>query len=54
MGKEIANEQKGFIASASYTGISRSEDIDLQNKIVDEIVKATKLFEESFDVKNNF
>jgi len=54
MGKEIANEQKGFIASAPYTGISRSEDIDLQNKIVDEIKKATKLFEESFDIKNNF
>ena len=53
-GKYISNEQADFIPPAPYTKIPRSEDIDLQNKIVDEIVKATKIFEESFDVKNNF
>ena len=53
-GKEISNEQKGFIASAPYTKIPRSENVELQNKIVDEILKAIELFNESFNVKNNF
>ena len=54
MGKEILSEQKGFIASAPYTKIPRSENVDLQNKIIEEIHRATKLFESSFDIKNNF
>jgi hypothetical protein len=53
MGKEILNEQKGFIAAPLPTKIPRSEDHILQNNIIDEIKKATVVFEE-FNVKNNF
>jgi hypothetical protein len=53
MGKEILNEQKGFIAAPEYTKIPRSENVTLQNNIIEEINKATKLLEE-FNIKNNF
>ena len=53
MGKEILNEQKGFIAPPPYTKIPRSEDINLQNRVIEEIKRATNVFE-SFEIKNNF
>ena len=53
MGKEILNEQKGFIAPPPYTKIPRSEDINLQNRVIEEIKRATNVLE-SFEIKNNF
>lgn len=54
LGKKITSESKGFIPSPPYNKVSRSEDVDLQNRIINEIKKATELFERSFDVKNHF
>jgi hypothetical protein len=54
LGKEIINESKGFTQSPTSNIFSRSEDIDLQNRITSEIKRATELFEQLFDVKNRF
>ena len=53
MGKEIINEQKGFIASPFISKIPRSEDLTLQNRLIEEAQKATKLIE-NFEIKSNF
>ena len=54
MGKDIINDQKGFVSPTPYIKTPRSENTDLQNNIKNETLKAMELFKESFDVKNNF
>jgi hypothetical protein len=54
LGKKIIGQDKGFISSPSYNKVSRAENLELQNIISEEIIKATELFDRSFDVKNNF
>jgi len=53
MGKEIVNEDKGYVEAPPYTKIPRSEDLILQNTIIEEVKRATEVIE-TFEIKNNF
>lgn len=54
LGRDITNGLPSFTPGPSYSFVSRSEDPILQKQIADEIQRAESLFDEKFEVTQNF